>query len=231
MQEKLQEIQREITEKISSFSSSKALYEFRKTFLDNKEGKISLLMKGLKDVPKEERPAVGKAINEVKEWALGLFEETDKIIHQKEIAEKIASESVDVTEPAAKKEFGSLHPISLIQNELIEIFASMGFEIYATAGTALALKKDMVPANVVKGIADDPDNNVLTLLDSGKIDYVISTSTHGRKPSLDSVQIRRKAVERSIVCLTCMDTANAVADCLMMDRSIDDIDLIDITTI
>ncbi|MBR4287903.1 MAG: phenylalanine--tRNA ligase subunit alpha, partial [Clostridia bacterium] len=130
MQEKLQEIQREITEKISSFSSSKALYEFRKTFLDNKEGKISLLMKGLKDVPKEERPAVGKAINEVKEWALGLFEETDKIIHQKEIAEKIASESVDVTEPAAKKEFGSLHPISLIQNELIEIFASMGFEIF-----------------------------------------------------------------------------------------------------
>jgi len=130
MQEKLQEIRKEITEKIHSFSSSKALYEFRKTFLDNKEGKISLLMKGLKDVPKEERPAVGKAINEVKEWALEIFEETDKAIHQKEIAEKIAKESVDVTEPAVTKEFGSLHPITLIQNELIEIFASMGFEIF-----------------------------------------------------------------------------------------------------
>ncbi|MBR6791197.1 MAG: ATP-grasp domain-containing protein, partial [Oscillospiraceae bacterium] len=118
--------------------------------------------------------------------------------------------------------------------EVLEVahkFVAMGFDIYATAGTALALKKDMIPANVVKGIAADPDNNVLTLLDSGKIDYVISTSTHGRKPSLDSVQIRRKAVERSIVCLTCMDTANAVADCLMMDRSIDDIELVDITKI
>ena len=72
---------------------------------------------------------------------------------------------------------------------------------------------------------------MLTLLDSGKIDYVISTSTHGRQPALDSVQIRRKAVERSIICLTCMDTANAVADCLAMDRTIDDIELIDITTI
>ena len=78
MQEKLQEIRREITSQIDTFSSSKALYEFRKTFLDNKEGKISLLMKGLKDVPKEDRPAVGKAINEVKEWALQLFEETEQ---------------------------------------------------------------------------------------------------------------------------------------------------------
>ena len=130
MQEKLQEIRREITSQIDTFSSSKALYEFRKTFLDNKEGKISLLMKGLKDVPKEDRPAVGKAINEVKEWALQLFEETDKIIHQKEIQEKIASEAVDVTEPSEKRRFGSLHPITLVQNELIEIFASMGFEIF-----------------------------------------------------------------------------------------------------
>ena len=59
MNEQLQAIRAEILEKIDSFDSSRSLYEFRKIFLDNKEGKISLLMKGLKDVPKEDRPNVG----------------------------------------------------------------------------------------------------------------------------------------------------------------------------
>ena len=55
----------------------------------------------------------------------------------------------------------------------------------------------------------EPTQNTLTLLESGKINYVISTSCKGRIPTRDSVKIRRKAVERSIPCLTSMDTANA----------------------
>ena len=47
---------------------------------------------------------------------------------------------------------------------------------------------------------------------AASIDYVISTSSKGRLPTLDCVKIRRKAVERSIPCLTSVDTANAVAD-------------------
>ncbi len=130
MNEKLQEIRREIEEKIHTFESSRALYEFRKVFLDNKEGKISLLMKGLKDVPKEDRPAVGKSINEVKEWALNLFEETDKELHKLELAKKNAAEAIDVTEPCVPGKVGSLHPNTLVQNELIDIFSSMGFKIF-----------------------------------------------------------------------------------------------------
>jgi len=130
MQEQLQTIRQEILAQIDRFESSKALYEFRKSFLDNRDGKISLLMKGLKDVPKEERPAMGKSINEIKEWALNLFEETDRKIHKIELEKKIASEEIDVTEPAAPIRIGSLHPNTLVQNELIDIFASMGFEIY-----------------------------------------------------------------------------------------------------
>ena len=130
MKEKLQEIREEIVSKIDSFDSSRALFEFRKLFLDNKDGKITLLMKGLKDVAKEDRPAVGKSINEVKEWALALFEEYDSKIHKKELEKKIAAEAIDVTLPAAPRAVGALHPNTLIQNELIEIFSSMGFEIY-----------------------------------------------------------------------------------------------------
>ena len=111
-----------------------------------------------------------------------------------------------------------------------EKFERMGFDIYATSGTASVLNRNMIAANVVKRIGDG-ENDVLALLDSGKIDYVISTSEKGRQPARDSVKIRRKTVERSICSLTAIDTANAVADLLSMYKSIDDVDIVDITKI
>lgn len=119
------------------------------------------------------------------------------------------------------------------KQEIIKIadkFASVGCELYATPGTANTLNKNMIPTNAVAKYKDGK-NNVLQLLDSGKIDYVISTSEKGRQPARDSVKIRRKAVERSIVCLTSLDTANAMADCLAMTETVKDIDLVDITSI
>ncbi len=120
------------------------------------------------------------------------------------------------------------------KNEVIEIasrFEELGFKIYATAGTASVLNRNMIAANHVYRIHEEKEPNVITLLESGEISYVISTSETGRKPSLDSVRMRRKAVERSIICLTAIDTANALLDCLEMNRSIDDIELVDITKI
>jgi len=130
MEEKIKAIRQEIEEKIQSFDSSKALYEFRKSFLDNKEGKISQLMKGLRDVPKEDRPAMGKVINEVKEWAAACFDEMDEKVRAIELEKKNLEEAVDVTMPAEMMQPGALHPDTLICNQLIDIFAGMGFEIY-----------------------------------------------------------------------------------------------------
>ncbi len=109
-------------------------------------------------------------------------------------------------------------------------FEQLGFDIYATSGTASTLNRNMIAANVVRKASEDKPN-VMTLLDSGKINYVISTSAKGRIPQFDSVKIRRKTVERSICCLTALDTANAVADILAMGKSIDDMEMIDITKI
>ena len=113
---------------------------------------------------------------------------------------------------------------------IAEKFDKLGFDIYATSGTASLLNKNMVAANVVKRASEEKPN-VMTLLDSGKVDYVISTSAKGRIPAFDSVKIRRKTVERSICCLTALDTANAVADILMMGKKIDEMEMIDITKI
>ena len=111
-----------------------------------------------------------------------------------------------------------------------EKFEQLGFDIYATGGTAATLNRNMVAANVVRKASEEKPN-VMTLLDSGKINYVISTSAKGRIPAYDSVKIRRKTVERSICCLTAIDTANAVADILAMGKNIDDMEMIDITKI
>lgn len=119
------------------------------------------------------------------------------------------------------------------KNEILyvaEKFEHLGFDIYATSGTASMLNRNMVAANVVRRVSEEKPN-VMTLLDSGKVDYVISTSAKGRIPAFDSVKIRRKTVERSICCLTAIDTANAVADILMMGKNIDEMEMIDITKI
>ncbi len=91
-----------------------------------------------------------------------------------------------------------------------KMFYDLGFKIYATNGTSKILNDQGIPATAVAKI-HEAEENTLTLIESGKIAYVISTSSKGRIPTRDSVKIRRKTVERNIPCLTSIDTANAIA--------------------
>ncbi|MDR2599173.1 MAG: carbamoyl-phosphate synthase large subunit [Oscillospiraceae bacterium] len=106
-------------------------------------------------------------------------------------------------------------------------FARLGFKLYATGGTATKLKSVGLDAISVGKIYES-ENNILPLIESGNVSYVISTSTRGRNPDRDSVKIRRKAVERSVPCLTSVDTADVVADCLMSKYWDTTIELVDI---
>jgi len=119
------------------------------------------------------------------------------------------------------------------QQEVVAIaekFERMGFTLYATPGTALNLNQHMVATNSVRKL-DEGKPDIIDLIESGKIDYVISTSAKGRDPHRHSVQIRRKTVERSICCFTSLDTANAMADCLATGKGTGDMHFIDITKI
>ena len=120
------------------------------------------------------------------------------------------------------------------KRELLDIadkFLGLGFKLYATPGTANFLNQHMIPASVAHHASEEGPNNVIDLLNSGKISYVISTSKKGRSPQKDSVKLRRKAVEHGIVCLTSLDTAKALADCIAMNKTVQDIELVDITKI
>lgn len=111
-----------------------------------------------------------------------------------------------------------------------EKFAELGFALYATEGTAQVLEQAGLSVSRVEKIykGGEDGNNGLTLLKSGKISYVISTSSKGRNPARDSVKIRRAAIERAIPCLTSVDTAAAIARVLRGRYSEYSTELVDI---
>ncbi len=95
--------------------------------------------------------------------------------------------------------------------DVAKTYSELGYEIYATDGTAQIIRKSGFPVHVVKKINECADDNTMTLLSGGKIDLFISTSTKGRIPTEDDVRLRRRAVALSIPCLTSIDTAQALA--------------------
>lgn len=111
-------------------------------------------------------------------------------------------------------------------------FDTLGFSLHATEGTGAILRKAGLKVNIVGKIHEsrgsENEENAMSLLESGKINYIISTSARGRDPAKDSVKIRRKACLLGIPCLTSIDTANALADSLLSGYSEINTEIIDI---
>jgi len=107
-------------------------------------------------------------------------------------------------------------------------FDELGFKLYATPGTAREIRNAGMEVEEVAKIHQDPEHNAIQLIESGKIDYVVSTSAKGRIPTRESVKIRRKAVERSVPCLTAIDTANAIADSIKSRYTLVNTELVNI---
>jgi len=107
-------------------------------------------------------------------------------------------------------------------------YSELGFEIYATKGTADVIEASGIKVTRIDKISNNPNENTFTLLESGKIQLMISTSTKGRIPSEDDVKLRRKAVTLAIPSLTSIDTANALATALRSRYSQANTELVDI---
>ena len=105
-----------------------------------------------------------------------------------------------------------------------------GYKIYGTPGTAKYLNSEMVPCSVVRQMSGARPN-VIDLLESGLVDYIISTSPHGRDPHRDSVKFRRKATELSIPTITALDTARVLVDALRGDHDISEMELVDVAAL
>ena len=129
MEEKIKALKEQMEAALGSVESKEQLAEFWQNFL-GKKGSIADLMKGLGSVPKEERPNVGKTINEFKNQVEARYQEMKNKMDELELAARTRSEQVDITMPAKMRPAGGLHPLTVTENEMIDVFAGMGFEIY-----------------------------------------------------------------------------------------------------
>ncbi len=95
-----------------------------------KNGEVTKLMQGMRDIPKEDRPAFGKLVNDLRTQIDELYDAREVELKEAELLKTFESEAIDITLPSKKREVGTLHPLTLVKNELIDAFTSMGFEIF-----------------------------------------------------------------------------------------------------
>ena len=128
MEKKIAEIIQNFAEAAKDASDSASVEKLRVAFL-GKKGEIAELMKDLKSAPAEQKKEFGQKINLLKKDVEGRLADLTAAIEQKELEALINSaECYDVTMPSGVVT-GSYHPITLVQRELEEIFASMGFTV------------------------------------------------------------------------------------------------------
>ncbi|HBR03759.1 MAG TPA: carbamoyl-phosphate synthase large subunit, partial [Ruminiclostridium sp.] len=111
--------------------------------------------------------------------------------------------------------------------DLADGFERLGYKLYATGKTALYLNQHAIATNAVRKLHEGSPN-IIDLMEQGKIKMIINTPTKGRDSERDGFQIRRKAVERSILCLTSLDTAYAVLGCLQMNKKVENLDIVNL---
>ena len=126
MKEKIRALREKTETAMRETETGRALYELKTRF----QAELKSIMSGMKDLPKEERPAFGKLINEFKEDMEAQFEARAAVVRQKEMEAKYAAEQIDVTMPGRQYRPGALHPITLVKNQLIDIFSGMGFKVF-----------------------------------------------------------------------------------------------------
>ena len=127
MEARIAEIKSEMTADVENVNSSADLFKLKAKYILGKTGLIPSLMKELGNASKEDRPKLGMIINGLKEYATNYFAAREKIIAAAEKAYRYKSEEIDITMPPKTTETGTLHPVTIIKDELISVFSGMGF--------------------------------------------------------------------------------------------------------
>ena len=128
MREQLESIREKAKEVITSVSSLQELENARVRFL-GKKGELTPILRGMGQLPPEERPVIGQIVNEVRAFIEKKLEEAREKIIQQEKALKLEREVIDVTIPGKRKHLGSRHPLTIVMDEVKEVFLGMGYEI------------------------------------------------------------------------------------------------------
>jgi len=126
MKEKIEALRGEVLTAMGACETGRALYELKVKW----QAELKNVMSGMRDLPKEERPVFGKVVNEFKGAMEEAFEARAVEVKKIEMDKKYAAERIDISMPGKRFKAGALHPITLVKNELIDIFAGMGFKVF-----------------------------------------------------------------------------------------------------
>jgi len=127
MKEKLELIKKDFADALNNVKLKEELEELRVSFL-GKKGKITQVMKGMRDLAPEMRKEVGQVINLIKDQINKNIRDKSIELEKKAVEKKISNEWSDITWPVESAK-GTIHPVSIIRMELEKLFISMGFEI------------------------------------------------------------------------------------------------------
>lgn len=128
MEQKLNLLIEEALIKIAKINNLNDLRELEIKYMGRKDGELTLILRGLKDVPEHERPLIGKLANDIKQKLSNEFEHKKSTLERGSLESEL-EENIDYTLPGSKYEIGYLHPISIVQQKVEQIFKEMGFSI------------------------------------------------------------------------------------------------------
>ncbi|MCZ6624567.1 MAG: phenylalanine--tRNA ligase subunit alpha [Deltaproteobacteria bacterium] len=128
MEESPETLREEILDRLRRVVSEKEIDHLRVEYLGRK-GKLTLLLRGLREIPPEERPQVGDQLNRLRRFVEEQIETRLKELKAREKERVLSEERVDITLPGSRWECGRMHPLTLVMDEIIDLFLGMGFEI------------------------------------------------------------------------------------------------------
>ncbi|MEA3465983.1 MAG: phenylalanine--tRNA ligase subunit alpha [Thermodesulfobacteriota bacterium] len=126
MKEKLESMLVTANEAMATAVDEAALQEIRVSYL-GKKGQLTSIMKGMGRLTAEERPIVGEVANRVKDQVSKIFDRQLKVLKSQAMKSRLDHEKIDVTLPGRRHNIGTKHPVTLVTEELIDIFSSLGF--------------------------------------------------------------------------------------------------------
>ena len=95
-------------------------------------GELTDVMRRMREVPNEERPAIGQLVNQIKREVEGRIEALQERLRAAELARSLGEARLDVTLPGMHIPRGWLHPLTLTRERMLDVFSQMGFEIVET---------------------------------------------------------------------------------------------------
>jgi len=124
MDKRLQQLKKDFQEAVSKITDADSLEVVKNTYLGRK-GQLNELLHGLKELSAKERPRMGQLANQVKQELTELLTTVEK-----QVAKVVTSlTDFDPTLPGRHESFGHLHPLTIMQRQLEDIFRQMGFKV------------------------------------------------------------------------------------------------------